>query len=252
MDYFGRHEAHQLAVDLMQNADDLLCEAELLLGQDHQARALFLATIAAEEIGKIQLCFAVMSGQEVVPDSWKREWTNHREKLSSMNALEAAFLRDDVVADLQSWLARDEVSPWAQAKMAALYVDLEANGRVLRPRETTSSDAAEAIRRGREASSLVHTVLDPVTPEILDAMQTELKAIDAVIGGLIDKEDREGSIRLLRETLAASISGDAEQLNCVLNVALARQRAKDEAAPESDGAPRPMTEGLPNHRTRSL
>ena len=229
MDNVGPREAHRLARDLIENADDLLSEADLLLELNHHARAFFLATIAAEELGKIHLCLDIMSGQQVAPGHWKKAWTNHREKLSTTHALEAAFLRDDVVANFQAWLGGDEVGPWAEGKMAALYVDLDADGHVRRPRDTTAGDAAKAIGRGQAASRLLHTVLDPVTPEILDALPAQLEILDAVIGGLIDEEDPEGSILLVRETLAAATSGDAAELETVLNDALSRLRAKNDS-----------------------
>ena len=62
--------------------------------------------------------------------------------------------------------------------MAALYVDLDADGHIQRPRDTTADDASRAIERGLAASRLLHTVLDPVTPEILDALPTVLKTLE--------------------------------------------------------------------------
>lgn len=229
MDNVGPHEAHRLATDLLDNADDLLVEAGLLLESGHRARAFFLATIAAEEMGKIEPCLAVMRGEDVA-DSWKRGWTNHHAKLSAAYALESAFLRDEVVDDFEGWVGRDEVGPWARAKMAALYVDIDEDGHVRRPGDTTTEDASEAVQRGQAASALLHAVLDPVTPEAIDAMPAQITAMAAVMEGLLDEEDPEGSVRLLRETLAAATSGDATQLQIVLNSALARLRAKNEPA----------------------
>ena len=95
MDNVGPARSPSARQGPIQNADELLSEARTPLEHNHHARAFFLATIAAEEIGKIHLCLEVMSGDEVVAASWKEAWTNHREKLSTTHALEAAFIRDE-------------------------------------------------------------------------------------------------------------------------------------------------------------
>lgn len=227
MDNVGPHEAHRLATDLLGNADDVLVEAGLLLEHGHPARAYFLATIAAEEMGKIEPCLDLKRGEDVAA-SWKQGWTNHQAKLRAAYALESAFLRDDVVHGFEGWVGRDEVGPWARAKMAALYVDIDDDGHVRRPGDTRAGDASEAVQRGQAASALLHAALDPVTPEAIDALPAQIMAIGAVMEGLLDDEDPEGSIRLLRETLAAATSGDASQLQTVLNSDLVRLRAKNE------------------------
>lgn len=128
------------------NARELVAEAELLLKSGRHARALFLAQIAGEEVGKGLLLagytFSLLRGSL----DWKRFWKSfrsHAHKLEAVMMTESLLvptLRDD---ERQSELdtLKERASHLEQGKMAALYVDY-LSGHFCLPQSVISSEMA--------------------------------------------------------------------------------------------------------------
>lgn len=103
-------------------------EADLLLNAGHHARALFLAQIAGEEIGKACLlagyAFLLLRGQA----DWKRFWKSfrsHSHKLQSVMLTEAMLCPTLSKTERQEELAslKERAKDLEFGKMWSLYVD---------------------------------------------------------------------------------------------------------------------------------
>jgi AbiV family abortive infection protein len=72
----------------LENAGDLLDEADLLLSRGHYARTYFLAHIACEEMAKAPMLFRVASELALdLPQDWRkidRRLRNHRDKIRNV------------------------------------------------------------------------------------------------------------------------------------------------------------------------
>ncbi len=89
-----------LAFALLDNADLLLSDAELLLTTSRLSRAAALALIASEELSKLYLCLGAITGEAVLPSAKSRDWRDHRDKLETAKALDIAFIDADPDLDM--------------------------------------------------------------------------------------------------------------------------------------------------------
>lgn len=181
-----------LACDL--NARDLLREAELLLGNDCHARALALACVGLEEIGKVEVCIGLYHGDDRFeryrpPEGFWRFWQNHGRKSArgilgldsnpvdadlSVEGLplseEEAARAVETLTRLHA-LAKDASQFLVQARESALYVDLSAADRpgdpslVVFPQKSVPRVHAEGlIARLRERLEHIRPLLDLLPP----------------------------------------------------------------------------------------
>jgi AbiV family abortive infection protein len=113
----------------LQNARELVEEAELLLDHKRWARALFLCQIAGEEIGKYILLNSVvvcMIAGDVI--NWTRLWkrlTSHQEKLELVTFVEDMFLERPLPDQSEKYKEEleAEVRVLEQGKQKSLYCD---------------------------------------------------------------------------------------------------------------------------------
>lgn len=208
----------ELALELLENADSLLGDAEVLSQAGRPARAVALALVAAEELGKIYLCLGGMTGEHEVPSVTSREWRSHRDKLETARALELMLLDADPQFD--SAAIRAEIEEQMRIKMAALYVD-HRDGRPESP-STLGVDPRPFIERGRASSSVLHGVLDRVTPEVLSAMDLHGAQMARLVEALMDEEDPAATVARVRSVTTAAAAEDGEALMRALTSALGR------------------------------
>lgn len=143
----------QAALD---NADELLVEASLLLDHDHMARAYFLAVACIEEAGKALLCFDAQKRNHSNPAARKRikvltenHRENHREKVNYAMLL-LAFGDPDPSEALK--VVPDLMYALNQGRELSMYSDLSPNpDRVQIPKEVVRPKAARDCVRLAES-----------------------------------------------------------------------------------------------------
>src|SRR5260370_24294125 len=79
-------QLRQLAQAAAQNAADLAADARLLLDAGRFPRAYALATLALEELGKMELCHEVLAGR-LDDKGFRQEWSQHQSKLDRSRLL---------------------------------------------------------------------------------------------------------------------------------------------------------------------
>jgi len=155
-------QLRQLAQAAAQNAADLAADARLLLDAGRFPRAHALATLALEELGKPELCRAVLAG-ELDDKGFRQEWSNHLWKLDRSRIL--AILSAPTAARVFA-TADDDCA----TKLRGLYVDVnpsDPSGPPRTPPEVTPARAREIVETAEEAARLSGT--GPPPPLLRDA-----------------------------------------------------------------------------------
>ncbi len=114
----------------IENAEELLEEAEILFVNNKYHRALYLSYIASEEIGKyIYLCSMIIRVIHEENVNWKKFWKKYRNHQDKSTIL---LLIEDVVLNLDNELS-EEHNPFKQSeiqeiiKLSSLYSDYSNN-----------------------------------------------------------------------------------------------------------------------------
>lgn len=141
-------QLRQLADAAERNAVDLAVDARLLLDASRFPRAYALAVLSLEELGKLNLCRAVLAGTLDEP-GFRRAWSNHMAKLerSHLEAIMSA-------ATAQRLLTRYDVD--AAVKMRGLYVDAnpdDANGAPVVPADVDPDAARDIVEAAESAAT---------------------------------------------------------------------------------------------------
>ncbi|MDQ6920239.1 MAG: AbiV family abortive infection protein [Actinomycetota bacterium] len=154
----------QLARAALDNASDLLDDAEVLLAAQRWPRAYSLAILAAEEFGKFMSCVVAGSYEADDRDKWRQFWRNFRDHSPKMTLWAGHFVDMQDWGPVgsqgdrewaEAWASRQEMVTTALAgKMAGLYVDCQ-RGEISIPREQLGE------RTARETVFIVAAVLKP-------------------------------------------------------------------------------------------
>jgi AbiV family abortive infection protein len=116
-------------VKALQNADELIHDAEILFKEKRYPRVLFLCQISGEEIGKyVMLTSIFVQLISEVDLDWKKTWkrlTSHTEKYELVTYMEDVFLERNVFADMKKYQdnLKDESKKIDQFKQKSLYCD---------------------------------------------------------------------------------------------------------------------------------
>jgi len=129
----------------LRNANELLVEADLLLTNDHHARALALALVAYEEIGKSQLVadyFNNMVSKKEFEEAFvkheiKSAYNARRFQITSRDPFQARIVYD-----------RAEARQYSNYRMDSLYVDYTEEYEARVPSNMVSPEDAMAVISG--------------------------------------------------------------------------------------------------------
>jgi AbiV family abortive infection protein len=131
-----------LAEKSLKNANQLHSEAKLLYEYEHFARALFLAQIGGEEIGKHVLCFSsYLDFRCGIFDftKFQKRFYNHKEKTFLSNFMEDSLLNPVLSKSVEE--RKSESTNLEKLKLTSLYTD-SIDGKVINPTEVIESDWA--------------------------------------------------------------------------------------------------------------
>ena len=143
-------QIRQLAQAAAQNAVDLAADARFLLDAGRFPRAHALATLALEELGKMELCQVVLEGK-LDENDFRQEWSNHLWKLDRSRSL--AILSASTPARVFA-TADDDFA----MKLRGLYVDVNPvnpSGPPMTPSAVTPTLASEMVQTAEAASRAV-------------------------------------------------------------------------------------------------
>ncbi len=141
----------ELAEAALENANDLLDDARVLLENQRWARAYALAVLAAEEIGKFQLCIVAASYEPTDIRAWANYWKNfitHGPKLTNwigqlIDSLDWDFTTEGQSPWAREWDARKKSAAIVlELKMAGFYVDFSEE-HVRRPSQLVDEKTAK-------------------------------------------------------------------------------------------------------------
>lgn len=141
---------------LIVNADDLIGDAELLLKHGSFGRAMSLAIMATEELGKVEI---IDNATDATDSALKKLLRDHRVKLEAavfagVEPTEYLVRAADNPEEALRRAVQGYIAGKALAKrnhddrMAGLYVDL-VEGELLQPVHVTHEQAEEAIARAK-------------------------------------------------------------------------------------------------------
>lgn len=179
-------ELRDAGIKALQNASELVEEAQLLFAHGHWSRVVFLCCISGEELGK---CFislsAVMNRRTGAFDErrYKTRFRTHREKIAVLNFFEDIFVSSsDMPIEASQIDADTQVTE--KTKLASLYCDFY-GAKAHAPSELiTEKLASEVLKLSK---SRVNHFIENVRPKFDHAL-------------LIDPEQ---TIRFQREFLQA-------------------------------------------------
>jgi AbiV family abortive infection protein len=159
----------------LQNARDLLDEAEVLHEHGHYARAYFLAHIACEEMAKSPMLYRTACELTIgrVPD-WKaldRRFRDHTAKIRSvltMDYMHTPRRADD--SDVAEFYADlDRIPSYRAAKNDSLYTGVTSSGEFVRPSQRFGRPDSEALIRLARARFRVYDIPLPANADELSA-----------------------------------------------------------------------------------
>ena len=165
-------QLRQLAQAAAQNAADLAADARLLLDAGRFPRAHALATLALEELGKPELCRAVLAGK-LDDKGFRQEWSNHLWKLDRSRIL--AILSAPTAARVFA-TADDDCA----TKLRGLYVDVnpsDPSGPPRTPSEVTLARAREMVETAEEATRLERGRAAPCCATLIEDDGAELGSL---------------------------------------------------------------------------
>jgi AbiV family abortive infection protein len=119
----------------LQNAEELVSDAELLVQHSRWARGFFLAQIAVEELGKYVMIVSATGNIVMGTMDWKKFWKryrSHKEKLQNIHLMEEVFFEEEPPKTLDH--LPNEVAEFDALKMRALYSE-HFFDRVIKPSE---------------------------------------------------------------------------------------------------------------------
>jgi AbiV family abortive infection protein len=179
------------------NAADLLDGAELLTKAHHAGRAVALAALAVEEVGKA-LSFSALAGMSTsqkaqAPVGRMLEWHALKAVTGDFIAVShagppdgAAWLltmpEGDIAALLRS--LGEYADDASRMRRQGLYLDVDRTG-ITRPAGISDADAARQLDRAREATAGAAVLLDPARQALLTHPPVESAALArAAVGAL--------------------------------------------------------------------
>ena len=128
----------------LDNAEDLLADAEFLFERGSYPRSYMLAFTAIEEISKSQLAADLFTGL-ISQEEFDRAFYSHAKKIDRIRW--ATMWAHGVFGELPE----DALLPQSSDRMASLYVDIDVHDAPLSPLDRVSEEAAAAMIRTARA-----------------------------------------------------------------------------------------------------
>lgn len=181
-------EGHQKPI---KNASDLIEDAEILLNNRRWARAVFLACIAVEELGKYLIIMGaigrVLKGNMDWRKFWKR-FKSHEKKTGIIMRFDAMIRPFISAVDTLTGVEKAEkhTSNQEKEKLNSLYVDCTAEGFVVPMDHTNEKDAKQAVESAKavlkffaEMENRVFSDMraDNITPQIFADSEKRLRML---------------------------------------------------------------------------
>ena len=120
----------------LQNAIDLISDAECLFKEGRWARSAFLSQIAIEELGKYLIIMGAIGNLIAEQIEWRKFWkrfVSHREKTGNIFYFEAALSPSqedrEILRDFEK--ADTDTTEFQKEKLSSLYVDFRGDRFVL-------------------------------------------------------------------------------------------------------------------------
>lgn len=138
---------------VLDNARDLVQDAQILLAKRRYARAFFLAQIAVEELGKyimlISCAMQVAYGNVDWQDFWKR-FRHHKEKITNLVHSEYFFFSDEPPVEYINKIL-ELAKTQEEVKLLALYADYDGKtfSKPIEEIDKTTAEQAVALAKRR-------------------------------------------------------------------------------------------------------
>ena len=191
------HEWMALARACMENGDDLVSDAELLLANARAPRALSLAVLALEEYGKGIQALAVLGsgGNAAEMREYKELADAHRPKIRTSIAWRAIFDSTTEIDNGYPERLEQEVRGLGRRKLNGFYVDRGEDSPRL-PRDIAQEEAAEAVSLARPLGDHLRRFLAPIAgdevvsqfwklgAQVREALESKFASAEPSLGAL--------------------------------------------------------------------
>lgn len=180
---------------LQRNAEALLSDAELLFLHARWARALALAVLAREEVGK-----AILDGSALLPDEepMGMKSTLHQDKLITASLVDLGFLGD--LGNLRTLVGEIDARSVHREKLSAIYVDLR-DGAVTSPLLVTKNQAERAIDESRRIIQWVGRIFGNLSVEAIEGARHLTNTLGPVLERYVRDNGEEAGLAVARQLL---------------------------------------------------
>lgn len=200
----------KLINSLLSNAHDLLDDAQVLHDAGRYQRALALATMAAEEHGKLEFCLDQLLGDPPRTErQFRQAWTAHREKLENLVAFRLAFVDDLPLPAREE--AQAEPARLHHERMAAIYVDLV--GETVEVPVADEKQSERMISEVRASVNWVEPLLRQLTPEMVPLLKAVAPQIDHNLTSHLADLPIDGALTQLRAIITGLPNRTDEQIS---------------------------------------
>ena len=132
---------------ILENASDLIRDADCLFEEGRWARSAFLSHIAIEELGKYLMIMGAIVNHISKQIDWKKFWkrfVSHRSKTQNIFFFDAALSPpeedEEILRDFEK--AESDSAKFQKEKLSSLYVDFR-NDQFILPMDVVNEDTAK-------------------------------------------------------------------------------------------------------------
>jgi len=196
----------------LQNATDLLVDAQLLADGGGSPRAYALAHLALEELSKVTMLFRVgsqiQSGAEIDWKHLEKRFRSHKHKF--WGSAFSAYVAEDRPAEQGAEELLSDLSTAADhlsLKEAALYVDMTSDG-FTSPSERITSDATNALikRAAAQVEFFRETLPIVLTSYYRDLTAAEKRMVTTMSRGDVPFDQALALLTVVRDVIRRDLS----------------------------------------------
>lgn len=194
----------------LDNAKDLLSDAQLLADAGRFPRALALVTLSWEELSKADLCALAIVLPEITSDYFWEHFRDHEGKLARVHAF-AAFMQPKPIGSVEDWTERARVLSKATQDLRerSLYVDCR-RGKILLPSQISERVARKQIKAVRKALDFADRAF---SGESVRVMFTQVNALASPLKNAMSA-DPEATAEAIQEAIRG---GSQQGLQSLIN-----------------------------------
>jgi AbiV family abortive infection protein len=174
----------------LQNAIDLIDDAECLFKGRRWARATFLSQIAIEELGKYLMIMGAIGNLIAGTVDWRKFWkrfVSHQEKAGNIFYFDAALFPSKEMKDVLRAFEKADTDgrEFQKGKLSSLYVDFHGDRFVLPMDTVDQKGAKQATARAKAVLSFFELAENQVLSKV-EFSKLSMSTLEAIKDEVID------------------------------------------------------------------